>query len=466
MKRDYLASVRSGEELSVAEQVSLVARLSTPAILAQLSSIVMQYIDAAMVGSLGAQAAASIGLVASSTWLFGGVSYAATAGYTVMAAQQIGAGNEKEARNLMKEAFLFGTVLAVLIGLFGAAISGALPRWLGAEEALRRDAGSYFLVFALFLPVVRLNGIAAAMLQSSGNMRTPGALHVLMCALDVVFNALLIYPARHWRGVFIPGAGLGVTGAALGTALAETVTTGLMLFALLARSPAMRLRRGERLRFSLAHLRQNVRIAVPVAAQEMVLSGAQVVSTGIVAPLGTVAIAANSFAVTAESLCYMPGYGIGSAASVIIGQSTGAGRRELTRRLGWIVTLLGMAVMGAGGLVMYFAAPYVIGALSPDKAVVALGTAVLRLEVFAEPFYAANIVAEGVFRGAGDTLVPSLLDFGSMWLVRLPMAAVLSRSMGLRGVWIAMCVELCVRGGLFLLRLAGKKWQKDAVAVG
>ena len=101
MKRDYLASVRSGEELSVAEQVSLVARLSTPAILAQLSSIVMQYIDAAMVGSLGAQAAASIGLVASSTWLFGGVSYAATAGYTVMAAQQIGAGNEKEARNLM-----------------------------------------------------------------------------------------------------------------------------------------------------------------------------------------------------------------------------------------------------------------------------------------------------------------------------------------------------------------------------
>ena len=465
LKTDYLASVRSGDELNIREQISLVMHLSLPTIMAHLSTTAMEYIDAAMVGSLGAAASASIGLVASSTWLFNGICFSSTAGYTVMAAQQIGAGGEKEARNLMKEAFLFGTALAMLVGLIGALVSSSLPRWLGADEAICRDAGRYFLVFALALPVSRVNNIAAAMLESSGNMRTPSLLNVLMCFMDVLFNALLIYPTRVWHGITLPGAGLGVLGAALGTALSHLVTALLMLYALLVRSPMLHLRKGEPLRFTRTHFRQNLRLALPVAAQEMVLSGAQVVSTRIVAPLGTVAIAANSFAVTAEGLCYMPGYGIGNAAAVIIGQSTGAGRKELTRKLGWIITLIGMGIMALTGAAMYFAAPFVIGMLSPDPAVVALGTEVLRLEVVAEPLYAASIVGEGVCRGAGDTLAPSLLEFGSMWLIRLPIALLLSRTMGLRGVWIGMTVELCARGLLFLLRLAGKKWQKEAVRI-
>ena len=192
------------------------------------------------------------------------------------------------------------------------------------------------------------------------------------------------------------------------------------------------------------------------------MGGAQVMSTTIVSPLGTVSIAANSFAITAESLCYMPGYGIGSAAATMIGQSTGAGRKELTRKLGWLVTLLGMAVMTVSGALMYLLAPWMIGLLSTDPEVVELGTTILRIEAFAEPMYAASIVASGVFRGAGDTLSTSLFNFGSMWLVRLPLAAFLSRRMGLKGVWIAMCFELCVRGLLFLIRLAGKAWQKKS----
>ncbi len=465
MQTNHLERLRDGAALTLRQQAALTLQLSLPAILAQISSIVMQYIDASMVGRLGAAESASIGLAASSTWLFGGLCSAAVTGFTVQAAQAVGAGDTRLARSIMKHSYIFAMALSLVFAAIGTAISGVLPVWLGGGEEIRAGASAYFLIYALSLPFQQLNQISGGMLQSSGNMRLPSLLHVVMCLLDVVFNLLLIFPTRQWNGITIPGAGLGVTGAAIGTALAGVVTAFIMTYMLLRRSPMLHLRKGEKFRYSPAILRRGLRISIPVAIEQAVLSSAQVVSTRIVSPLGTVAIAANSFAVTAESLCYMPGYGIGNAASTLIGQSTGAGRRDLTRQLGWLTTLLGMAVMSVSGILMYLAAPWMIGILSTDAAVVALGVAVLRIEAFAEPMYAASIVASGVFRGAGDTLVPSCLNFSSMWLVRLPLAAFLAPRMGLKGVWIAMCIELCVRGILFLWRLAGKRWQNKALVV-
>lgn len=462
MKTNYLYKLRSGDELTLRQQIMMVFQLSVPAIMAQLSSIVMQYIDASMVGRLGAVQSASIGLAASTTWLFGGLCMAMVAGFSVQVAQEIGAGDEKTARNIMKMGFLIALGFAVILGTVGAAISGMLPVWLGGGEDIRAGASAYFLVYSMAVPFMQLNHISGGMLQASGNMKLPSILHILMCGLDVVFNTLLIFPTRQVMGITVPGAGLGVTGAALGTALAQVVVSLIMTYMLLFRSPMLKLRRGERFHFSKIHFSRCIKISVPVAMQEVVMGGAQIMSTTIVSPLGTVSIAANSFAITAESLCYMPGYGIGSAAATMIGQSTGAGRKELTRKLGWLVTLLGMAVMTVSGALMYLLAPWMIGLLSTDPEVVELGTTILRIEAFAEPMYAASIVASGVFRGAGDTLSTSLFNFGSMWLVRLPLAAFLSRRIGLKGVWIAMCIELCIRGLLFLIRLAGKGWQKKS----
>ena len=197
------------------------------------------------------------------------------------------------------------------------------------------------------------------------------------------------------------------------------------------------------------------------------MTSAQVVTTGIIAPLGTVAIAANSFAVTAEALCYMPGYGVESAAVTLIGQSVGAKRKDLVTRLGWVTVLLGMSIMLAAAAVMYILAPWIIGLLSPDEQVVALGTQVLRIVVFAEPLFGASIVAAGVFQGAGNSLLSSVLNFTSMWGVRITLTLAMVPHWGLRGAWIAMCIELCFRGALFLFFLWRKKWlpkeMRDAV---
>ena len=206
------------------------------------------------------------------------------------------------------------------------------------------------------------------------------------------------------------------------------------------------------------------RIALPVALENVIMNTAQITSTRIVAPLGTVSVAANSLSITAESLCYMPGYGIASAATAVVGQSIGAGRKDLTKKIGWISTALGMAVMTGSGILLYVFAPYMIGFLSPDPAVVELGTQVLRIEAFAEPFFAANIVANGVLRGGGDTLVPAVMSLVSMWAIRIPLALYLAPRIGLRGVWIGMAVELTARGVMFLIRLAQGKYADENAA--
>lgn len=199
-------------------------------------------------------------------------------------------------------------------------------------------------------------------------------------------------------------------------------------------------------------------IALPIAFEHIVLCGAQVAQTHITAPLGTTAIAANTLAVTAESLCYMPGYGVGTAATTLVGQSLGAGKRKLAKRYAWLSVGLGVGIMSVMGVLMFLFSPYMFAMLTPDEQVRLLGTHILRIEAFAEPLYAASIVAAGALRGAGDTRVPSILNLVSMWGVRITAAALLAPRVGLRGVWLAMCGELCVRGMLFLIRLGRGKW--------
>lgn len=443
-----LKDMISGKSMTASQQIGLTVRLSIPAILAQISSIVMQYIDASMVGRLGANASGAIGLVSSTTWLFGGLCIAVTTGFTVQIAQAVGAGEDKSARNIMKQGLIIALCISVILALIAAVISTPLPRWLGGEAAIQKMASQYFLVYMLGLPALQMNSIAGGMHQSSGNMRLPGILNVMCCVMDVFFNMLFIFQTRSVQinsiTFTMPGLDLGVAGAALGTITAEAVTCAIMVTALLWKNKTLHLRKGEHLRFHRDILVKAVKIGAPVGLEQMVMCSAYVMSTRIVSPLGTIAIAANSFAVTAESFCYMPGYGVQAAATTLVGQCVGAGQKQLSRRMAWITMGLGVSVMTVGGVLMYIAAPAMIGVLTPNEEIRNLGAAVLRIEAFAEPFYAASIVASGALRGAGDTLVPSCMNFASMWCVRIPLAAILGTEGG--ALW---CMDRHVRGALF-----------------
>lgn len=430
---------------TLAPQLRLVWQLSLPAILTQITTIAMQYIDSAMVGALGADASAAIGLVASSTWLFGGVTTAVSAGFSVQVAHRIGAGEDTEARTVVRHGLAAALTLAALLALLGLGICRQLPFWLGGGAEICADASAYFLTFSLMLPFSQLNSLTAGFLQCAGDMVTPSVLNAVMCGLDVVCNALLI---PHF----------GVLGAGMGTALACALVSLAMAWCCCVRNAQLRLRRGEAHAFRPEILKKAFRIGAPVAVQEIAMNGAMVASTMILAPLGAAAIAANSFAVTAESLCYMPGYGVGSAATTLVGRSVGAGDAVQARRYGNICTALGGALMGCTGLLMMIFCPFVFRLLTPVAEVRTLAAQALRIGLLAEPLFGVSIAAAGALRGAGDTLVPSLLNLGSIWIVRLGLSLLLVGKLGLRGMWIAMAIELCVRGTLMLWRQKTSKF--------
>ena len=448
--QDLLSYIREGRTMTRSERLRLIVQLSVPSILAQISATVMFFIDASMVGHLGARASASIGLVETTGWLMGGLSMAANMGFSVQVAHFIGANDFESARRVLRQSLVCSFLWALMISLTAVAISRPLPYWLGGTADIAADASLYFAIIGVCGIFFQMEGLAGSMLKCSGNMKIPSILNIGMCVMDVCFNYLFIYVMD-----------MGVKGAAMGTGLAELVTAALMLYFLLVRSKMLALKgRPGSFKPKADTVKTALKIGAPMGLQHVLMGGAQIVSTLIVAPLGTVAIAAHSLAITVESLCYMPGYGIAEAATTLVGQGIGAGQQLLTRSFARMSVGLGIVVMTFMGVLMWVFAPQLMSLMSPVTEVVALGTQVLRIEAWAEPMFAAAIVCNGVFIGAADTLLPAVMSLGSMWLVRLTLAATLAPRFGLVGVWWAMAIELTFRGLIFLARLLSGKWQK------
>ena len=445
-----LSYIREGRTMTQREKLWLIVSLSIPSILAQISATVMFFIDASMVGHLGAKASAAIGLVESTGWLMGGLASAANMGFSVQVAHFIGANDFEAARRVLRQSLVCCMIWALLISLTSVLIAPFLPYWLGGTEEIAHDASIYFAIFGFSGIFFQMEGLAGSMLKCSGNMKIPSVLNIGMCVMDVGFNYLFIYILK-----------LGVMGAAIGTGVAMLITAALMMYFLMVKSKMLSLiGRPGSFKPKEDTVRTAIKIGAPMGLQHMLMGGAYVVSTLIVAPLGTIAIAAHSLAITVESLCYMPGYGIAEAATTLVGQGIGAGQKVLTRSFAYMSVGLGIAVMTFMGILMWIFAPELMSIMSPVEEVIAQGTQVLRIEAWAEPMFAAAIVTNGVFIGAGDTMIPAAMSLCSMWFVRLTLAATLAPRYGLKGVWTAMAVELFFRGSMFIVRLFKGGWSE------
>lgn len=403
------AQMRRGEQVPLRHTMQVVLTLSIPSILQQIVVTAVEYIDAAMVGHIGASATASIGIVSSSTWLMHGMLAGLYMSFAIQVAQYLGADRQADARGVLRQSMIFNLAVGLAAAAFGIGISRFLPGWLGADPSLQADASAYFAIWSASLPFLMVMGTYSSMLRSCGDALT-------LALLLLRDGPLCIRKPGSWQ----------ITRACL----------------------------------------QNLwKVGTPLAAERAALSSAQVLLIRIVSGLGTTAIAANSLGVSAESLCYMAGYGIQDAALALVGQAVGANRRDMSRRFAWLCTCMGIGIMALTGAGMYLFAPNLMGIFTADTAVIALGAQVLRIEALAEPMFGASIVASGAMQGAGDSAGCFVLNLVSMWGIRLTLATLLAPRFGLVGVWFAMSFELTMRGVLFLVRLARGRWlDKGALA--
>ncbi|MEG0766387.1 MAG: MATE family efflux transporter [Clostridia bacterium] len=439
-----------------------VINLAFPTIVENLMATLVQFVDTAMVGGLGAAATAAVAVNSSPMWLLNGLVMSVGVGGTALVARMIGAGQRQEAEKACQQVLIGGLAMGVLLTLLAVFGAQWLPRLMRADPALHADAAAYFRIIGFaFIP--HFTGmVLSAVLRGAGDTRTPMLIGVLANGLNVIGNFLLIFPSRLIQvasfSVPIWGAGWGVRGAAVSTA-ASTALAGLLVM--------LAMRRSSRLRLTLRGLRPDgaligriMRVGLPAAMERVSINLGQIVFTGMVASLGTVSLAAHHLALTVESLSYMPGYGFAAAATTLVGQSLGANAPEDAKRYGALSIRLSLLLMIVLGVALLVFARGFMRVFTPDPAVQAVGADLVRICAMEQPFMALAIVCSGALRGAGDTRAPFGISLISMWGVRLLAAWLLMfvLGMGVRGAWLAMVADLVVRGLLTWRRFERGRW--------
>ena len=441
-------------------------RLSWPAIIEQILTTMVSYVDTAMVGVLGAAGTAAVSVNAAPIWLANGLLMGVGVGYSVQVSNAIGAQDDEKARRVIRQGVLATIVVGLLGLLLYQSLAGLIPRWLGAEPEVLPQAVAYLRFYTMAMPFMAAGQIFSAILRCMGNTRAPLYFNTAANLLNVCLNFLLIYPTRRAAvlglSLTIPGAGLGAAGAAIASAAALAVSGTALLFTGTRQGERFRVRLREGLRPDGAIIRQAVRLGLPSAVERATINLGQIATTAVVASLGTVALAANQIAVTAEGLCYLPAFGISYAGIALVGREVGARDREMAGAYGTLAAKLGFFVAVGAASALFLSAPLLASLFNSDPQVVEQAAHMLRIVAFCEPFFALSIVCSGTLRGAHDVRVPMVVSLVCMWGVRVPLAPALvyGAGLGLAGVWLAMDVDLILRGILCTLRWRSGKWAR------
>ncbi len=399
----------------------LVIALAGPTMLEQLLATAVQYIDTAMVGALGTSATAAVGATTTIGWLVNGTVSALSIGFLSMIAQAYGAGDKAQAKRASAQAVLCTLLAGAFFTVLTLAAAPMIPIWMQVDEPLRETTAAYF--FILYTPMLFRAAILVfgTVLRAAGDTRTPMLVGIGVNAVNVLLNFFLIYETRTLSvfGVtFVcPGAGLGVLGAALASAIAFAVG-GILITAALFRHPDLSPRE-QSIAPDRAILRPCMRIALPNMLQRFGTSLGYVVFASMINSLGEVATAAHTIANTVESAFYIPGYGMQTAAATLAGNALGARDKQQMRDYAGTILALEISLMLLSGGLLFAFAPVMMRLFNKDPAVIALGATVLRMVAVTEPFYGVSLILEGMLQGVGKTKSPFVFNILGMWGIRI-----------------------------------------------
>lgn len=434
--------------------LGMIWALAWPTMLEQLMSTAVQYVDAAMVGRLGAQATAAVGATTTVSWLIGSTVSALGIGFLSFIAQAYGADDRARAARTSSQAVLAVLFSGTLFTVIPLLLSRRVPVWMHAAPEIQQVASQYFAI--LYMPMLAraASTIFGTALRATGDSKTPMRAGLAMNLVNVVLNFLLIYESRTVRAlglsIWLPGAGMGVIGAAIASAVSYAVG-GVWITCALWKHPVIS-PRGQRLRPDWDVLRPCLKVALPSALQRFGTSFGYVAFASMINALGTIPLAAHSIANTVESAFYIPGYGMQTAAATLIGNALGARDERLMRRLARMLVGIEMVLMVFSGGLLFIFAPGMMSLFTIDAAVIALGATVLRMVAVSEPFFGVAIILEGMLQGTGNTMAPFVFNIIGMWGVRILGTFVCTRllHMGLVAAWACMIAHNLL---LFLLLL-------------
>ncbi len=444
--------------------LSTIVALAWPAMVEQALQTVVQYADSAMVGRLGVQATAAVGLTTTVTWLTNSPLWAMGTGVLACIAHAIGAKDDRTVRSAAQQGIWLALILGGVMTLITEICAPFLPGWLGADPDIRTDGYRYFAIICAPMTFRALSFILGSALRASGDTRTPMVVNLGMNAINIVLNFLLIFPTRTISlGAFtmtMPGAGWGVIGAAIATAVSITFSGSMMLIKVLTNSTLSP--KKTKPRFDPPVMKRCVRVGLPVALQNIGVFSGQVVFSALVTSLGKTALATHSIALTAEQAFYIPGYGMQAAASTLCGNALGERDEAKLDQVSRTILLISMGLMTLTGAILFAFPGFMMSIFTTDAEVIAGGAKILRIVACSEPLYAAMIIFEGIFHGVGQTKYPFVVSLITMWGVRILGTVICLNvfQLGLEAVWCCMVGDNVSRAILLGARYFSGRWKR------
>ena len=442
--------------------IATILALAWPTMLEQLMQTAVQYIDTAMVGSLGTHATAAVGATTTVNWLVGSTISALGVGFLSFIARAYGAGDKKAASKAVSQAVIVTFIAGTFFTALTLGLSGLVPVWMQVDPAIQDLAAKYF--FILYLPMLPRTAtiIFGTALRAAGDTKTPMKVGVWVNVINVVLNFLLIYPTRPLTVLGLtftmPGAGMGVLGAAAASAIAFAYG-GIRITYVLWKHPMIS-PRGASFKPDMAILKPCMKIALPNMLQRFGTSLGYVAFAAMINSLGEVATAAHTIANTVESAFYIPGYGMQTAAATLAGNAYGAQDKDRMNELARMFLPLEIGLMILSGGALFLLAPPLVGIFSDSADVMALAVTVLRMVALSEPFYGFSIIVEGMMFGVGNTKQPFVFNILGMWVVRIVGTFICTQllSFGLISAWACMISHNLLLFTLFFWCYVTKKW--------
>ena len=441
--------------------VLTILALAGPTMFEQLLHTLVQYIDTAMVGSLGTEATASVGSTTTVSWLFGSTISAIGVGFLAFISQAIGAKKYDEVKKASAQSVLAVLFFGIIFTIIPLALSPFIPIWMQVDSKIQKTASIYF--FIIYMPMLFRTAsiIFGTVLRAAGDTKTPMKAGILVNIINVVLNFIFIYPTRIITFpnfyLVIPGLNLGVIGAGIASAIAFLVG-GVVIFIALMNHPVVS-PKGQSLRPDLKILKPCFKVALPNALQRFGTSFGYVAFASMVNSLGEISTAAHTIANTVESAFYIPGYGMQSAASTLSGNAYGAKDEKRLSEISKTILLIEILLMVLSGGLLLLLAPNMMSIFSRDASVIMLGATVLRMVAVSEPFYGASIVIEGMMHGLGKTTMPFVTNIIGMWVIRILGTFIATQvfDFGLIGAWACMILHnLMLFVMFFIYYISGK----------
>ncbi|MBE6631656.1 MAG: MATE family efflux transporter [Ruminococcaceae bacterium] len=442
--------------------LGLIVSLAWPTMLEQLMQTAVQYVDTAMVASLGTYATAAVGCTGTVSWLIGSTVSAMSTGFLSGIARSFGEKNEEKARKIAAQAVLMALFAGTFFTITALVLSPYVPVWMRADKSIRTIASEYFFILYSAMIFRATITVFGTVLRASGDTKTPMKVGVAVNLVNVAMNFLLIYPTRRIElfsfGFTMPGADLGVRGAAIASA-ASFAVGGVCIAAALFRHPRISPAKQSFLP-DKSILIPCLKVSAPNMLQWLGTSMGYVVFASMINSVGDIATAAHSVANTVESAFYIPGYGMQTAAATLMGNAYGARDKKEMKELASMLIPFEIVLMILSGACLFISAPYLVDIFSNDKQVIDLGVTVLRMVALSEPFYGFSIIMEGMMIGVGRTKAPFIYNISGMWLVRIfgTFIATQLLSMGLVSAWACMILHNMYIFVLYLITFVRKKW--------